>query len=259
MKLQFFGVDNIPMVEPGDDLVSLIDAGLVSMGEALQQDDVIVIAQKVVSKSEDRYVDLTTVEPSAEAIQLAQEVEKDPRKVQAILDESAEVVRKRPGVLIVEHRLGFVQANAGIDQSNIKNEHGDDDDLCLLLPLDSDASARQIHDAVQQRHNISVGVIINDSLGRAWRTGTLGLAIGVAGFTALEDYIGSTDIYGRELAVTQVAAADEMAAGASLVMGQTMEKTPVVIVRGYQPVEPADTSLRGVKPLLRPKEMDMFR
>jgi len=259
MKLTYIGVDNIPMVAPGDDLLTLIDAGLASMGEQLMASDVIVMAQKIVSKAEDRYLDLSSVTPSAEAKQLATEVDKDPRKVQAILDESNEVVRKRPGVLIVEQNQGFVQANAGIDQSNIDVDDIDADDLCLLLPLDSDASAATLCDAVKARHNIEVGVIINDSVGRAWRMGTMGLAIGVAGFTALEDYIGQTDIYGREMVVTQVGAADEMAAGASLVMGQTTEKTPVVIVRGYHPREPEDDTLRGVKPLLRPKEMDMFR
>jgi len=259
MKLTYFGVENIPMVEPGDDLVELIDTALASMGENLQENDVVVIAQKIISKAENRYLDLRTVEPGEDAIRLAEEVDKDPRKVQAILDESNEVVRARPGVLIVEQKGGFVQANAGIDQSNIMQGDGDPDELCLLLPVDSDASAQRIREIIKQRQNVNVGVIINDSLGRAWRMGTLGLAIGVAGFTALEDYIGGHDIYGRELQVTQVGAADEMAAGASLVMGQTTEKTPVVIVRGYTPVEPADETLRGVKPLIRPRDMDMFR
>ncbi len=259
MKLTYFGVENIPMVEPGDDLVDLIDQALIAMGERLEENDVVVIAQKIISKSENRYLDLRTVEPSEDAIKLAREVDKDPRKVQAILDESNEVVRARPGVLIVEQKGGFVQANAGIDQSNIMQGDGDPDELCLLLPVDSDASAEKIRQVIAERHNIHVGVIINDSLGRAWRMGTLGLAIGVAGFTALEDYIGGYDLYGRELQVTQVGAADEMAAGASLVMGQTTEKTPVVIVRGYHPVEPEGENERGVKPLIRPREMDMFR
>jgi coenzyme F420-0:L-glutamate ligase/coenzyme F420-1:gamma-L-glutamate ligase len=259
MKLTFTGVEGIPMVEPGDDLVSFIDVALADAGDQLLQDDVIVIAQKVVSKAEDRYLDLRTVVPSAEAIRLGEEVDKDPRKVQAILDESNEIVRQRPGVLVVEHRSGFVQANAGIDQSNIRIGDGEGDDLCLLLPIDSDASARQLQSTIRERHNIEVGVIINDSLGRAWRMGTLGLAIGVAGFTALEDYIGGEDIFGRELMVTQVGAADEMAAGASLVMGQTIEKTPVVIVRGYKPREPKEENRRGVSPLIREKSMDMFR
>ena len=169
------------------------------------------------------------------------------------------MIRACPGVLVVEHRLGFVHANAGIDQSNITNETGDDEDLCLLLPLDADASARRIRHDIRERFGIEVGVIINDSMGRAWRMGTLGLAIGVAGFTALEDYVGKTDLFGKELAVTRVAAADEMAAGASLVMGQTIEKTPVVLVRGYGPSDPKEETERGVVPLIRPKNMDLFR
>lgn len=259
MKLTFTGVGNIPMVEPGDDLVDLICNALDEMGEPLQDDDVIVVAQKIVSKAENRYLDLRTVTPTDEARKLAIEVDKDPRKVQAILDESNEVVRKRAGVLIVEHRLGFVQANAGIDQSNISHEGDEDDSMCLLLPVDPDASAARICEGIRARRGVRVGVIINDSIGRAWRNGTVGLAIGVAGMTALENYIGGHDLFGRELVVTVVAAADEMAAGASLVMGQTTEKTPVVVVRGYMPAEPEDPAQRGVKPLLREKEMDLFR
>ena len=259
MRLSFIGIENIPMIEPGDDLVSITLAGLETMGESLIDNDVLVFAQKVISKAENRYLDLSTVTPGPEAIQLGREVDKDPRKVQAILDESNEVVRKRPGVLIVEQKSGFVQANAGIDQSNIMPGDGDPEDMCLLLPVDSDTSAEKLRIEIEKRCGVQVGIIINDSLGRAWRIGTLGLAIGVAGFTALEDYIGKHDIYGRELLVTQVAAADEMAAGASLVMGQTTEKTPIVLVRGYRPKQPTDPEQQGVGPLLRPKEMDMFR
>lgn len=259
MKLCFTGIENMPMVEPGDDLIEQIIAGLQSMGEELQNDDILVIAQKIVSKAENRYIDLRTIEPTPEATALGEEVDKDPRKVQVILDESNEIVRKRQGVLIVEHKLGFVQANAGVDQSNICHEGEEDEDSCLLLPVDPDASACRIREGIRTRLSLDIGVIINDSLGRAWRNGSLGLAIGVSGFTALEDYIGKTDLYGRELEITQVGAADEMAAGASLVMGQTNEKTPVVLVRGYEPAEPEDETLRGVKPLLRPKDMDLFR
>lgn len=259
MKLSFQGIESLPMVEPGDDLADLILTALNAMGEVLRDDDVLVLAQKIVSKAENRYLDLRTVTPSAEAQALAIEVDKDPRKVQAILDESNEVVRTRRGVLIVEQKLGFVQANAGIDQSNIARNGEVDDDLCLLLPVDPDESARALREAIKLRLGVTVGVIINDSLGRAWRNGSVGLAIGVAGFTALEDYVGQTDIYGRELKVTLVAAADEMAAGASLVMGQTREKTPVVLVRGYQPREPEQSQMTGVRPLLRDKSMDLFR
>ena len=258
-ELRLIALDDFPMVNPGDDLTSFIVDAIEAMSLNIEQDDVLVIAQKVISKAEDRYLDLRTVEPTEEAISLALEVDKDPRKVQAVLDESNEVLRAKAGVLIVEQKLGFVQANAGIDQSNIKSGGDADDYTCLLLPIDPDLSAQNIRNAIKARLGMDVGVIINDSLGRAWRNGSLGLAIGVAGMTALEDYIGQTDIYGRELMVTQVAAADEMAAAASLVMGQTTEKIPVVLVRGYQPKEPEDESLRGVQPLIRPKEMDLFR
>jgi coenzyme F420-0:L-glutamate ligase/coenzyme F420-1:gamma-L-glutamate ligase len=257
MKLTLNAVADIPMVEPGDDLVALIGEAILREGDRLEDNDVLVIAQKIVSKAENRYVDLADVEPGEEAIQLALEVDKDPRHVQVILSESSEVVRQRLGVLIVEHKLGFVQANAGVDQSNI--EHDDEHQIVLLLPEDPDASAGRIRSGIHEKYGVTVGVIINDSLGRAWRNGSLGLAIGVAGFTALEDYIGQEDIYGRELVVTQVGAADELAAGASLVMGQTNEKTPVVLVRGYQPEEPEEEELRGVKPLLRDKRADLFR
>jgi coenzyme F420-0:L-glutamate ligase/coenzyme F420-1:gamma-L-glutamate ligase len=256
MDLRLFGVPGLPMVEPGDDLVDLMLTAIVASGETLQQDDVLVIAQKIISKAEDRYLDFRDVVPSPEAEQIALEVDKDPRKVQAILNESNEVVRKRPGVLIVEQKLGFVQANAGIDQSNID---ADGDNRCLLLPVDPDSSAALIRQQIKDRLGIEVAVIINDSIGRAWRMGSMGLAIGVAGFTALEDYVGQTDMFGNELRVTQVGAADELAAGASLVMGQTTEKAPVVLVRGYRPRDPEDAGQRGVKPLIRPREMDMFR
>ena len=259
MNLSLTAIPDLPMVEPGDDLVSQIGNAIEAMGEQLLDDDVLVLAQKIVSKAEGRYRDLRDVVPSPEASAIGLEVDKDPRKVQAILDESNEVVRKRPGVLIVEHKLGFVQANAGIDQSNIEYEQGAEDLLCLLLPVDPDASARAMRVAVRERYGVNIGVIINDSIGRAWRNGSLGLAIGVAGFTALEDYIGGTDLFGRELVVTQVGAADELAAGASLVMGQTTEKTPVVLVRGYEPREPVEAERRGVQSLIRDRDMDMFR
>ena len=259
MDLRLIGIKNMPLVVPGDDLVDLMLTAIGNMNAQLLDDDVLVIAQKIISKAEDRYLDLRTIKPSAEARQLAIEVRKDARKVQAILNESNEVVRKGAGLLIVAHKLGFIQANAGIDQSNIPSDDPQDEHRCLLLPLAPDASAALIRDLIHDRLGVRVGVIINDSLGRAWRNGSVGLSIGVAGFTALEDYIGKTDIYGRKLMVTQVAAADELAAGASLVMGQTDEKIPLVLVRGYQPREPEDKTLRGVQPLIRAKQMDLFR
>jgi coenzyme F420-0:L-glutamate ligase/coenzyme F420-1:gamma-L-glutamate ligase len=257
MDLTLNALAGIAMVEPGDDLVSLIADGINSTGEQLRNDDVLVIAQKIVSKAEDRYLNLNEIEPSDEAWQLALEVDKDPRLVEVILSQSKEVVRKRLGVLIVEHKLGFVHANAGVDQSNI--HHDEEQNRVLLLPEDPDASARRIRQGFKEKSGVEIGVIINDSIGRAWRNGSMGLAIGVAGFTALEDYVGGHDLFGRELVVTTVGAADELAAGASLVMGQTDERTPVVLVRGYVPRDPEEQELRGVGPLIRDKMADLFR
>jgi len=259
MNLEFIAIENFPMVNPGDDLAALIEAALAAQAITLMDGDVLCLAQKIVSKAENCYVDLRTVTPSSEAMALAKEVDKDPRKVQLILDESVEVVRKRPGVLIVEHRLGFVHANAGIDQSNISLEGVDQEELCLLLPKDPDASAEGLKERLEAITDCKLAVVINDSVGRAWRMGTVGLAIGVAGLTALEDYIGDHDIYGTELKVTQVAAADELAAGASLVMGQTTERVPLVLIRGYQRRANPESESQGVRPLIRPKQMDMFR
>ena len=255
-QLSFLAVPGIPLVQPDDDLAALIGNAL-QAGPGVEAGDVVVIAQKIVSKAENRYVFLDQVAPSAEAEALALEVDKDPRLVQLILDESTARVRQAPGVLIVAHRLGFVHANAGVDQSNIEHEGGRE--RALLLPLNPDASAARLREALQQRFGVQLAVIINDSMGRPFRLGTLGLAIGVAGLRALEDYIGETDIFGRELQVTQVAAADELAAGASLLMGQTSEKTPVVVARGYPARAPQEQAEQGVAPLLRPADRDLFR
>lgn len=259
MNLEILAIQNFPMVEPGDNLAELIEQSLGQNGLSLKDGDILCLAQKIVSKAENCYVDLNTIIPSEEAIALGKEVDKDARKVQLILDESVDVVRSRPGVLIVEHKLGFVHANAGIDQSNIALDGVSQEELCLLLPKDPDASARALKSVLEDRYQCRLGVIINDSVGRAWRMGTVGLAIGVAGLTALEDYIGESDIYGAELKVTQVAAADELAAGASIVMGQTTERVPLVLIRGYESRQNAEAEAMGVKPLIRPKQMDMFR
>lgn len=257
MELTFSALPDIPLVAPQDNVAELIITAAQGKPIEIAENDVIVIAQKIISKAENRYITLKDVTPSEEAKKLALEVHKDPRYVELVLQESNEVVRKKIGVLIVEHRLGFIHANAGLDQSNI--EHPDDDERVLLLPVDPDLSAEIIRQHIKEQLGVNVAVIINDSMGRAWRNGTLGLAIGVAGLNALEDYIGGEDIFGRELKVTAVAAADELAAGASIVMGQTQEKTPVVLVRGYTPNPPTTLDQQGVKPLLRSKEQDLFR
>ncbi|MFQ5616597.1 MAG: coenzyme F420-0:L-glutamate ligase, partial [Anaerolineales bacterium] len=210
-----------------------------------------VLAQKIVSKAEGRWVHLSTVHPSPWARDLAERTEKDPRLVALILRESGEVLRTRPGLIVVEHRLGFVCANAGIDRSNVRG----DDDWVLLLPENPDESAQKLRDQLEAASGTRIGVLIIDSHGRAWRMGTVGITIGIAGLPGVVDMRGAPDLYGRELHVTQIGAADELAAAASLVMGQAAEGRPAVHVRGF-PYPLRDASLGE---LLRLKEMDLFR
>jgi len=229
---------------PGDDLARLIAPA------GLRDHDIVVLAQKIVSKAEGRLVRLSDVTPSPRARDLGEKADKDPRLVELILRESTEVVRATRGVLIVEHRLGFVMANAGIDASNI-----DDPEQVLLLPVDPDGSARRLRDRLKEIAGVEVGVIINDSWGRAWRNGTVGMAIGAAGLPALVDMRGQPDMNGRILRVTEIGHADELAAAASLMMGQAAEGRPVVIVRGLGP--PARDGKAAE--LVRAKQMDLFR
>jgi coenzyme F420-0:L-glutamate ligase / coenzyme F420-1:gamma-L-glutamate ligase len=216
----------------------------------LQDHDVVVLAQKIVSKAEGRLFRLSDVTPSERAVELGLKVDKDPRLVELILRESKEVVRAITGVIIVEHRLGFVMANAGIDASNV-----DDPDQVLLLPEDPDGSARRLRDDFKRIANVTVGVVINDSWGRASRMGTTGAAIGAAGLPGLIDMRGQPDLNGRILRVTEIGHADEIASAASLVMGQAAEGRPVVIVRGLG----APGRDGNAAELVRPKRMDLFR
>ena len=255
MEVRLSALKDFPMVEPGDDLLAMILVAIRANGLFIRDQDVVVLAQKIVSKAENRYVILDSVTPSTAALSLAREVEKDPRFVELVLRESKHVVRKKPGVLIVEHRLGFVHANAGIDQSNIDHSQAE---RVLLLPENPDASAEKLRQGIEQALGARVAVIINDSMGRAWRNGTLGLAIGVAGMDAIDNKIGQHDLFGRELKVTAAAVADELAAGASVMMGQTTEKTPVVLVRGY-PLPLKSSVESGVRNLLRDEKQDLFR
>lgn len=252
-RLELIPLLGFPLVEPGDDLSLLILTALHDNDLRLQDGDVLVLAQKIVSKAEDRYVRLADVEVSDEAYALAQQADKDPRQVQLILQESRSVLRVRPGVIIVEHRNGYVHANAGIDKSNIHRNV--DDPRVLLLPEDPDASARALRQSLAARTGIAPQVIINDSMGRAWRNGTVGLAIGTAGLQPLNNQIGETDMFGNVLEVTEPAVADELAAGASLVMGQAAEACPVVLARGAR-LKAADVGSAG---LLRDRAIDMFR
>ena len=241
------------MVEPGDDLAQLIAASLAANGLELMPGDVLVLAQKIVSKAENRYVRFADVTPSPDALELAGRSDKDPRQAELILRESAEVLRVRPGVIIVEHNNGTVLANAGIDRSNISSDP--DDPRVLLLPEDADASAARLRSELEQLTGQSVQIIINDSVGRAWRNGTVGIAIGTAGLDPLFNQVGERDMFGNVLEVTEPAIADELAAAASLVMGQAAEGCPVVLARGAS-LRPSNN---GSQALLRDKSMDMFR
>ncbi len=252
-SLQLIPLGGFPLVEPGDDLALLIDQALKQNGLALQAGDVLVIAQKVVSKAEDCYVRLADVQPSAEAEELARQANKDPRQAELILRESREVLRVRPGVVIVEHRNGYVHANAGIDKSNIASDPADP--RVLLLPRDPDRSARELRVKLGRLTGVVVQIIINDSSGRAWRNGTVGIAIGTAGLQPLFNQVGEQDMFGNTLEVTEPAVADELAAAASLIMGQAAEALPVVLARGAR-LAPAEC---GSGALLRERSLDMFR
>ena len=251
--VELLAVPGIPRIAKGDDLVALIGEGVTRGGLVPRGGDVFVLTQKIVSKAEGRMVDLASVKPSTEAIELAGKVQKDPRLVELILSESVRVVRARPGILIVEHRLGFVMANAGIDQSNLASPGGPQN--ALLLPVDPDGSAAILKERLSLKFGASIAVVISDSFGRAWRRGTCGVAIGAAGLPSLMDLRGSPDLFGRELQVSITGHADEIAAAASLVMGQGAEGQPVVIVRGLTWRGPNNAASE----LVRPAAEDMFR
>ena len=246
-------LSGIKLVEPGDDLGAIAANAFAANGLVPGNGDVLVVAQKIVSKSEGRYVDVVTVEPSPQAIALAAEVDKDPRFVEVVLSESKRVVRHRPGLLIVEHRLGFVMANAGIDHSNVSAEAGDQ--RVLLLPEDPDGSARALRKHLVRVFAKEIAVIISDSFGRAWRKGTVGVALGAAGLPALIDMRGRPDLFGRALQVTETGFADEIAAAAGLLMGQADEAVPMVLVRGLSWSAPEVSAAT----LVRPAEYDLFR
>lgn len=243
----------LPMVRPGDDLAALIEGGLARAGLSLVPGDVLVLAQKIVSKAEGRIIAIPDVVASDEAVELAKTVQKDPRVVQVILDQAVRVVRARPNLLIVEHKRGWVMANAGIDHSNVGAQDGTE--RVLLLPEDPDASAERLRARLAPGVGGPLGVVISDSFGRAWRRGTAGIAIGAAGLPALVDLRGNPDLFGRILEVSISGFADEIAAAASLIQGQGNEGQPVVLVRGLAWSQPA----MGAAQLVRPPHEDLFR
>jgi coenzyme F420-0:L-glutamate ligase/coenzyme F420-1:gamma-L-glutamate ligase len=249
--LNILPIAGLPLVQDGDDIALLICNAVEQMGDHIKDGDILVVAQKIVSKSEGCTVLLKDVDPSQKAISLASETDKDPRLVELILRESTEVIRKAPGVIIVRHRLGIISANAGIDQSNVNHADGES---ALLLPQDPDRSALRLRAAVAQRTGIRTGVIVSDSMNRPWRLGTLGYAIGSAGVLVLDDRRGDIDIFGRELKVTMTNQADLIASAAMLVMGETSERIPAALVRGL----PGQNSNQVARDSIRPAAEDLF-
>lgn len=248
-------IPGIPLINPGDNLPSILLDKVLKAGVVFEDGDILVIAQKIVSKAEGRLVNLEMVIPSKRAELLAAEIDKDARLVELILQESNSVLRTRPGTIIVEHKAGFVCANAGIDHSNVQGPYGNPDDWVLLLPEDADKSAELIRAEIEAITGARIGVMIIDSHGRAWRMGVVGISIGFSGMPGLVDLRGHPDLFGYELRITTVAAADELAGTASLVMGQADERVPAVHVRGF----PFKLREGTLKELIRPIEMDLFR
>lgn len=253
MPITLTAIPDMPMIAPGDDLVQIIADALSAAGLSLVTSDILVVAQKIVSKSEGRAIKLSEVAPSRRALELAHITQKDPRLIEVILSESVEVVRARPGLLIVRDKRDWVCANAGVDRSNVEQDDPHDETV-LRLPVDPDASAARLRQGLYEYLGIDVGVIIADSHGHPHRNGTIGIAIGAAGLPALEDLRGRPDLFGYTLQHSQVALADLIASAATLLLGQASEGTPVVIVRGV-PHTQRDGSARE---LVRPAEMDLF-
>tara|TARA_B100000929_G_scaffold134315_1_gene106360 strand:+ start:164 stop:946 length:783 start_codon:yes stop_codon:yes gene_type:complete len=246
-------IHGFPLVSPGCDVVEVTLFCLSEQDTAIESGDIFVFTQKIVSKAEGRAVNLKNVNPGPQAKKLSSETGKDPRLVELILSESKEIVRQAPDLIVAAHRLGIILANAGIDHSNIESD--DSSDRVLLLPMDPDSTSEKYREQIFVATGKRVGVIISDSAGRAWRNGTVGLAIGVAGLPAIEDHTGKLDLFGVPLVSSQEAIADELASAASLVQGQADEGRPVALIRGIKATGPVSSA----KSLIRPKEFDLFR
>ncbi len=248
-SIQLIPVPGIGEIHPGDDLARIILTAIDAAGTGLEDDDIIIVAQKIVSKAEGRLVDLGTVTPSAKATEIATRQGRDPRLIEAILSQSANVIRHDSHVLITETHHGFICANAGVDRSNVSG-----DDWISLLPVDPDLSARQLRESIEASTGCSVAIIITDTFGRAWREGLTNVTIGLAGILPLRDLRGQKDDYGKDLSATVLAVADEIAAASGLLMKKT-SRIPVVILRGHR-FERGDSRATD---LIRPKGRDLFR
>ncbi len=253
MKIEVIGLESIPLVKEGDDISALILDSLKEDNLELEDEDIVLIAETIISKAEGNMVDLDDIVPSDYALSLAEQTGKDSRLVELILRESNEVVRVGPGFIITETKHGFVCANSGVDESNIENN------LAKPLPENPDYSASIIRDKLETVTGKDLGVIITDTQGRAFRFGAVGTCIGCSGLNPLWKRVGDNDLYGRELETTEIATADELASAASLIQGQADEGIPVVIIRGFKGFSKLRDSDNTVKSLLLPKDMDVFR
>ena len=253
-EIRVIGVAGMPEVKVGDDLASLIMEAAAAQDIRIEQHDILVVTQKVVSKAEGRVVRLEDIQPSPIALQLSEGHNRDPRHTEVILRESKRIVRMDSGNIISETHHGFNCANAGVDASNVPGEGA-----VALLPIDPDASAQRIRKKTMETLGMNVAVIISDTFGRPWREGATNVAIGVAGMNPLQDYRGKMDAYGQLLRTTVIATADELAATAELVMGK-VSGVPLVLIKGYEyESEETMTSPKGARALIRPAERDMFR
>ena len=254
-QLIFTQLLNIPLIEEGDNIAEILYSATRNQSVEFVNGDILAVTSKIISKAEGRFVNLTEVVPSPEAIRLGEETKRDPRLMELLLLESKEIVRASEQAIIVEHNLGFICANAGIDHSNVQGTYGNKEDWFLLLPKSPDESAEKIRTYIKKGTDKEIGVIIIDSHGRPWRKGTVGVIIGTSQVPALIDLRGKTDLYGYHLRISEISAADELAGAASLLMGQADEKIPAIHIRGF-PYPLCDSSIADV---LRPKKMDLFR
>ena len=253
-EIRVVGIVGVPEIRAGDDLAGLVVEAAQRQNVPIEQNDILVVTQKIVSKAEGRIVRLEDIQPSPVALQLSEGHHKDPRHTEIILRESNRIVRMDRGNIICETRHGFNCANAGVDASNVPGEG-----TLALLPIDPDASAERIRQGVKERLGTEVAVIISDTFGRPWREGAINVAIGVAGASPIKDYRGKQDAYGQVMRTTVIAVADELASAAELVTGK-VAGVPVALIKGYT-CEPVDTlsSVKGARLLIRPPEHDMFR
>ena len=253
MTIELIGLEDIPIVDRDSDVSQIIKNAIVSQDCGLKHGDIVLIAETLISKAEGNFIKIDELEPSAEAIELSEICKKDPKLVQAILNQANEVVEVGPDFIVTETLHGFVCANSGIDESNAAGG------LATPIPENPDASALKIREFLEDEFSTEIGVVITDTQGRAFRNGAIGTAIGCSGITPMWVRVGETDLYGRELETTEVATADELASAASLIMGQADEGLPVVIIRGFNAFDTLRDTKTGIKPLIREKQYDVFR